>query len=157
MFKFLRSLFSAFTPPKPAGPPQKIATITPGSQLISDNASWIDHVVVVNGTSKDTVRILEFPLENLEQCLLGLEFQMSSSDVDEGAYPEMWINVQGFGEAFSKGFSFRLKDTNDWSTCELPFFLKQGQLATRLKLNVVFEGTGSVLLKDIELYATPLK
>ncbi len=157
MLGFLKSLFAGFAPPKPAGPPKQIASVNAGTPLISDNATWVDHAVVVNVTAKDTVRILELSLKNVEQCLLGLKFQMSSSDVEVGAYPEMWVKVGGVGEAFSKGLNFRLKGTNDWTTCELPFYLKKGQPATLLKLNVVFEGAGSILLKDIELHSTPLE
>lgn len=156
MFGFLKSLFSGFSMPKPAGPPKLIATIAPQSSLISENATWVDHAIAVTGTAKDTVRVLELPLKNVEQCMLGLRFSMSSSDVKVGAYPEMWVKVEGFGEAFSKGLNFRMKGTNDWSTCELPFYLRQGQSATLFKLNVFFQGAGTVLIKDIELYSTPL-
>ena len=59
--------------------------------------------------------------------MLGLRFQMNSSGVEVGAYPEMWVAVEGFGEAFSKGLNFRLKGSNDWTSCELPFYLRAGQ------------------------------
>ena len=154
MFKLLKSLFSGM--PKPAGPPQRIAAIDSAASLISEQAAWDGDVLVVNSAASDTVRLIEFPLSGAEQCMLGLRFQMSSRDVDVGAYPEMWVAVEGFGEAFSKGLNFRLKGTNDWTSCELPFYLRAGQRANLLKLNLVFEGPGAVSLKNLELYSTPL-
>jgi len=153
MFGFLKSLFGM---PKPTGPAQRIATIDSSAKLISDKASWEDGVLKVNGSSEETVRLVELPVADLEQCMLGLRFQISSANVETGVYPEIWVNVDGFGEAFSKGLNFRLKGSNDWSSCELPFYLKKGQRAKLVKLNVVFEGPGTVSLNHIELYSTPL-
>ncbi len=157
MLGFLRKLFAGLGTPKPAGPPKRIATIDAHTNLISESAAWEDGNLRVTASSAETVRLFELPLNNLDQCMLGLRFRMSSTDVIGGVVPEIWVGVEGFGEAFSKGLNFRLQGTNDWTSCELPFYLRGGQKAQHLKMNLVFEGAGTVNLREIELHSTPLE
>ncbi len=44
----------------------------------------------------------------------------------------------------------------DWSSHEVPFYLKKGQRPDLIKLNVVFEGGGTVWIRALELLQTPL-
>lgn len=143
--------------PKPAGPSRRIASVDRHTNLITDTARWQDEVLTVTTDSAGTARLFELPLNDLDQCMLGLRFKMSSVEVNAGVIPEMWVGVQGFGEAFSKGMNFRLRGTNDWTSCELPFYLQSGQKAQLLKMNLVFEGAGTVQLREIELHSTPLE
>ena len=73
------------------------------------------------------------------------------------AYLEMWCRFPGGGEFFSKGFDNALKGTNDWTSCEIPFYLKKGQKPDLLKLNLVVEGEGSVLLRNLKVFYTPMQ
>jgi hypothetical protein len=41
------------------------------------------------------------------------------------------------------------------ATCQTPFFLKAGERPDLIRLNLVIEGRGKVLIKDIELTASP--
>jgi hypothetical protein len=69
----------------------------------------------------------------------------------------MWVRVKengaDKGEFFSRALQSQLSGTSDWSTHEAPFFLQPNQQATRVKLNVVIEGTGSVWVDGITLRA----
>jgi hypothetical protein len=50
-----------------------------------------------------------------------------------------------------------LVPTTDWTSCETRFFLKKGQLAYLVMLNLVVEGSGEKIeVKDVELWKTPL-
>ncbi len=158
MLKFLKSLIGGVAAPKPAGPPKLVGRLDANSiQLISSNAQWSNGELEVNVSAGETVRLCEFELKDLEQCMLGLRFQMSTRDVQNTVYPEIWVRVAGFGEAFSKGLQHKLKGTNEWTSVELPFYLRANQKADLLKLNLVFAGSGSATLKNIELYSTPLE
>ena len=158
MIGLLKKIFSGFAMPKPAGPPKLLASINRNSvNLISEHAQWSGDTLVVNSASAETIRIFEFDLKDAEQCILGLRFEMSTQDLESHSYPEMWLRIPGRGEFFSKGLQFKTKGTNAWSSCELPFFLKAGQKADLLKLNLVFGGAGVISLQNLELYATPLE
>jgi hypothetical protein len=157
MIQWLQSLFGGFKPPEPVGPPQKRGRIESSQPPISSLANWEGDELQVVADGADTVRLFDLPLAGEQQCMLGLRFRIKTKDLTLPLYPEMWIRVTGRGEFFSKGLNQKLRGTNDWTQCELPFYLKAGELAELLKFNLVFAGPGTVRIKDIELHATPLK
>jgi tetratricopeptide (TPR) repeat protein len=57
------------------------------------------------------------------------------------------------GEAFSRGLDQTISGSNDWVSCQIPFFLKKGERPDLVRLNVVIEGEGEVYARDIELHA----
>ena len=61
------------------------------------------------------------------------------------------------GEFFSKGLHHSVKGMTDWASYETPFYLMKGQRPDLIKLNLVFEGAGTVWIKDVELLQTPLE
>ncbi len=63
----------------------------------------------------------------------------------------MWCHIPEKGKFFSKGVDSKISGTNDWIQVEIPFYLGPGQVADLLNLNLVFEGEGTVRLKDIEV------
>ena len=69
----------------------------------------------------------------------------------------MWCRVVGIAESFSRGLNHKVRATNNWLSLEIPFYLRQGQFAELLKLNLVFEAPGTVRLTDLEVLATPLQ
>ena len=157
MFQWLRSLMSGVQPPEPAGPPRKRGMIEATQLPISSKAIWVGNELQVVSSDADTVRLFELPLDGEQQCMLALRFQMMSKDVIGTVYPELWVRVPGRGEFFSKGFNQQFRGTNSWSNCELPFYLKYGQRADLLKFNLVFSASGTIGVKNIELYSTPIK
>ena len=74
------------------------------------------------------------------------------------AYSEMWSRISG-PEYFSKGRAFGpvASGTTDWTINETPFLLQKGQAPSLVRLNVAVEGTGTVLVKDVELLRSPLR
>jgi len=155
MLKWIRSLFKV---PQPAGPPQELRgfivldpTITKETVLVEGDA-WR-----VKTSSDQTVRLFEIPDPDVEQCILTYRAQMKTEAIIGRAYLEMWCRFPGGGEFFSKGFDNALKGTNDWTSCEIPFYLKKGQKPDLLKLNLVVEGEGSVLLRNLKVFYTPMQ
>ena len=60
------------------------------------------------------------------------------------------------GEFFSKGFPHALTGTNDWASCETPFYLKRGQRTNLVKLDLALHGSGKVWIRNIQLLKSPL-
>ncbi len=82
--------------------------------------------------------------------------RMRSEGLRGKAYLEMWCVFPGQGEFFSRALQSPLSGTNDWTSQETPFFLKKGQDPSRVKLNLVIEGEGTVWLDQVVLAKAPL-
>jgi hypothetical protein len=65
----------------------------------------------------------------------------------------MWVRVKDGQEAAVPALHAPLSGTSDWSTHDASFFLAEGQEATRVKLNVVVEGAGTVWVDAVTLRA----
>lgn len=98
-----------------------------------------------------TFNLYEVPDLEVEDARLIYRAKVRTQDVRGQAYLEMWVEVEGLGQFFSRGLDQVLSGTNEWSTLEIPFFVEQGQTAGLVKLNLVIEGSGTAWIKDIEL------
>ncbi len=155
MLKWLKSIFKV---PQPAGPSQELKSFTVSDPTITKETIWVEgDVWRVNTDSDQTVRLFAIPDPDVEQCTLTYRAQMKTEAVNGRTYLEMWCRFPGGGEFFSKGFNNALKGTNDWTSCEIPFYLKKGQKPDLLKLNLVVEGKGSVLLRNVRVLYTPIQ
>jgi hypothetical protein len=83
--------------------------------------------------------------------------KMRAEGLEGKAYLEMWCQFSGEGEFFARDLQTPLTGTQEWSTEETPFFLKQGEHPTNIKLNVVVEGEGTVWIDDIKLTKSDLQ
>jgi hypothetical protein len=104
-----------------------------------------------------SVALFEIAEPGVEHCLLAYRAELRTEDVERGAYLEMWCRLPGSGEFFSKGLHQKTKGTTDWASHEVPFNLKEGQRPDLIRLNVAFEGPGTVWLRMVELAKTPLR
>ena len=116
-----------------------------------DQDGWL-----IDSRENHTVSLFEVPTGD-EQCMLTFKAKMRTSDLQGRAFLELWCRVPGVGEFFSKGLNKAVRATTDWASYEIPFFLKKGQKADLVKLNLVVEGIGKTWIKDVELLKTPLK
>ncbi len=96
-------------------------------------------------------RLFEVDKLNTDNGKLLYRAKVKTKDVKGKAYLEMWCHVGDKGEFFSRGLDQTLSGTNAWTTEEIPFFLKKGQKADRVKLNLVVEGGGTAWIDDIQL------
>jgi hypothetical protein len=104
-----------------------------------------------------TVRLYEAGDLDVEDARLTYRAKLRTEDVTGKVYLEMWCHFPEDGEFFSRGQAAALSGSNDWVTVETPFFLKTGQNPDQIKLNLVFEGTGTVWIDDIRLIRGPLQ
>ena len=155
MFSWLKSLFQQ---PEPAGPTERVRVFNPPDRPITqDGVTPTQDGWCIESHEKRTVRLFEIPEPGVEQCMLTYRTQMKTANVRGGVYLEMWCRFPWRGEFFSKGFHHKVNGTTEWASYETPFYLKKGQRPDLIKLNIVFEGGGTVWIKDVGLLQTPLK
>jgi hypothetical protein len=156
MLSWLKSLLPK--PPTPAGPPQVVRTVGPEEPPLTvdgvtrDGGAW-----KIRAEAPGLVRLYDVELPRSEQCALTYRLRLRSEDVAKGVYLEMWCRVVGRGEFFSKGLMQKVRGTTDWSSYEVPFYLKKGRQAELAKLGLTFEGPGTVWVKDVQVLQTPLE
>src|SRR5712691_8654572 len=154
MLNWLKAIFGA---PTPSGPPETIRSLRPSDATLSQGSiaaapdGWI-----IDAAEDQTIRLFEVHEPQAEQCLITYRAMIKTDGRAGRAFLEMWCRVPGLGEFFSKGLNQAIKGTTDWSSQEIPFYLKKGQRPDLIKLNVVIEGRGKVWIKDIQLLKTPL-
>lgn len=132
--------------------------------VIAQSGAELDSAVSADGngslrltaTQPTTFRLFETGDLDVEDALLLYRARVRSDGVEGAAYLEMWVQVAGFGEAFSRDLQTPLSGSNEWSTEETPFFLQAGQNPENVKLNLVIDGRGTVWIDDIRLTRSPL-
>lgn len=103
-----------------------------------------------------TFNLYEVAGLDVEDARLIYRAHVRTQDVQGRVFLEMWVEVPGLGQFFSRGLDQTLSGTSDWATLEAPFFLQPGQTADLAKLNLVIEGSGTAWIDDIELIRGPL-
>lgn len=146
-----------FKTPLVYGTPTIVHTFGPSDTPITGSAKWSGNELEVGAAEAGPLRLFELPLSGIDQAMITYRFRIQTDELKSNVYPEMWCRVAGVGEFFSRGLNQKVRGTNNWLSVEAPFYLKQGQVADLLKLNLVFEGAGSVRLSNIEVLSTPLE
>lgn len=111
----------------------------------------------IDAAGPATVRLYEAGDLDVEEARLIYRAKLRTENVTEKVYLEMWCHFPEAGEFFSRGLASALSGSNSWVTVETPFFLEAGQNPDQVKLNLVFEGAGTVWIDDIHLIRGPLK
>lgn len=103
-----------------------------------------------------TVRLFEVSNVDVENARLIYQAKLRTEGVEGQVYLEMWCHFPGKGEFISRGLQSPLTGTTNWTTEETPFFLKKGEKADYVKLNLVITGKGTAWIGDIRLLKVPL-
>jgi len=122
------------------------------SGVSPDDGGWR-----IQAPAAGSVRLFEIAEPALERCVLAYRAEVRTVDVEGGAYLEMWCRLPGRGEFFSKGIDHKAMGTSGWSSYEVPFYLKAGQRPDLIRLNVAFDGPGTLWLRSVELLSTPTR
>jgi hypothetical protein len=154
MRRLLRNLFDR---PETAGPPGVLRRFSSSDRPIARDGVTVEgDSFRIDAVGESSVPLFEVPEPGAESCLLSYRASLKTENVQRGAYLELWCRAPGRGEFFSKGVHDKLRGTADWSSHEIPFLLKRGQRSDLVKLNVAFDGAGTVWIRGIELLKTPL-
>jgi hypothetical protein len=132
--------------------------------VIAQGGAELDPMVSADGNGSlrltaaqpTTFRLFETGDLDVENALLLYRASVRTEGVEGTAYLEMWVQVAGMGESFSRDLQTPLSGSNDWSTEETPFFLQAGENPDNIKLNLVVDGRGTVWIDDIRLTRGPL-
>ena len=154
----LERLRSRFKQPEPSGPPETLRMFRPSDHPIAESGvSWDEDAWRIEAREASSVPLFEVSEPGVEHCLLTYRAELRTTDLERGAYLEMWCRLPGRGEFFSKGLNQKVTGTTRWSSREVPFYLKAGQRPDLIRLNVAFEGAGTVWIRNVEVLRTPLR
>ena len=127
-----------------------------GLQIQSDSAVKTEGKASIKITTKwpTTVCLAEVNGPDIENAKLVYKAKIKS-ELQGTAFLEMWAHVGG-GQYFSRGMNDPVQGKSDWKTIQTPFMFQKGQKPTRVTLNIVINGTGTVWIDDIVLSKEPL-
>ncbi len=101
--------------------------------------------------------LFEIPSPEVDDVRLVYRAELRAVRVVGPAYLEMWVRLPGRGTFFSKGLQLLLTGTTDWTTHEIPFFLKKGEIPDLVTLGIRFEAPGGrVEVRSVQLLRAPL-
>jgi hypothetical protein len=100
---------------------------------------------------KTVIRLFETGPMGIENKMLIYSAKLRTEKLEGKAYLEMWCDIPGKGEFFSRGLEQPITGTTEWTTVQTPFRLEPGQTPDNVKLNLVIEGAGTVWIDDIKL------
>lgn len=145
-------------PPEPSGPTTTLRRFQPADPTVTqDRVAPSGDGWVMDAPRTGTVHLFEVGGLQVEQCMLTYRATLSTRKLEGRAYLEMWVRVPGRGEFFGRGTDQAIEGTTSWTSRETVFYLKKGQIADLVKLNLIVEGNGEqIAIKDAELLKTPL-
>ena len=127
-----------------------------GVQLDKQNSSDGKGSLKIVAGQPLTVRLFEVSGIDVEEARLIYRAKVRTEGVEGLVYLEMWCHFPGKGDFFSRGLQSPLSGTTNWTTEEIPFFLKKGEKPDYVKLNLVVSGKGAAWIDDIRLLKAPL-
>jgi len=130
-----------------------------GLQIQSDSAVKAEGKASIKITTKwpTTVCLAEVPGPDIENAMLVYKAKVKSDLQGQGtAFLEMWAHVGG-GQYFSRGMNDVVQGKSHWKTIQTPFMFQKGQKPTKVTLNILINGPGTVWVDDIVLSKEPLK
>ena len=96
-----------------------------------------------------TFSLFEVADPGVENCTVLYRAGIRTENLTGRAYLEMWCRLPGRGEFFSRGLNQVVTGTNDWISCEIPFFLKKGQAPDLIRLNLVVAAAGTIFKRRV--------
>ncbi len=103
------------------------------------------------GEGKTTVRLFETGPMDATNTMLWYQASLRCENLAGQAYLEMWCNIPGRGEFFSRGLEQPISGTMNWSSVQIPFRNDTAIKPDNVKLNLVVEGTGTIWIDDIRV------
>jgi hypothetical protein len=110
----------------------------------------------IQSQESGTIRLFETGPMSIQNRLIFYSAKLRSEALEGKAFLEMWCNIPGRGEFFSRGLDQPISGTTEWTSVQTPFRLEAGQIPGNVKLNIVIEGSGTVWIDDIQLLSSPL-
>jgi hypothetical protein len=130
---------------------------TIGLKIQSDSGVKAEGNASIRITTKwpTTVCLAEVTGPDIQDARLVYRARVKS-ELQGTAFLEMWAQVGG-GQYFSRGMNDAVQGKSSWKTIQTPFMFQKGQKPTKVTLNIVINGTGTVWIDDIVLSKEPLR
>jgi serine/threonine-protein kinase len=144
-----------YTPQAAPNTPVSIKPIkkfTEADAVLSESLTLRDGTWSATLTAPETLRLFEVSDPKAESCRVFYRAKLRTQDFKGQVYLEMWCRIPGKGEFYSRGMDNALTGSTGWVSCETPFALEAGQRPDLIRLNVVAQGTGVVMVKDVILF-----
>jgi hypothetical protein len=129
-----------------------IKKFTPSDEVLSASLTRHDGAWSATLKTPETLRLFEISDPKAEDCRVFYRAKLRTQEFKGQVYLEMWCRIPGKGEFYSRGMDNALTGSTGWVSCETPFSLEVGQRPDLIRLNVVAQGTGVVMIKDVELF-----
>ena len=128
-----------------------------GLQIQSDAVVKVEGKASVKITTRwpTTVSLGEVAGLDVENAKLVYRAKVRS-ELEGTAYLELWVHVAG-GKYFSRGLNDAIQGKSEWKSIQTPFVFQKGQKPSKVTLNLVIDGIGTVWVDDIVLSKEPLK
>ena len=103
-----------------------------------------------------TIRLYAAQSIDIDKACLIHEAYIKTSAVQGKVSLEMHCHFNGKGELFSRSLNQTLSGNQKWTKLRTEFFLKEDENPDKIKLNTVFEGSGTAWIDPIKLSAQEL-
>ncbi len=102
-------------------------------------------------TEPSVIRLFETGDIDVEDAALIYQAKLRTQGAEGNVYLEVCCHFEGKGEFFFRGLDNPLKGSMDWTSQEIPCYLKAGENPDNVKLNLISEGAGTVWIDNIRL------
>ncbi len=95
----------------------------------------------------------ETRIGSIDGAMLVFQAKLRSQALDGTAYLEMWCHFPDGSRYFARGLDSTVAGSTDWTPVRTVFRLEPGQLPSRVTLNLVINGRGTVWIDEARLQA----
>lgn len=135
---------------------QRQSRISAGTVLPPESGQSFHRLKIDGSTGQTRATVLTLESPRLSSSRYVLSGQVRYEGVERTGYLEMWNYFPGGGQYFTRtladgGPMMKLQGTSGWRPFALPFGATGAARPSRLVVNVVLEGRGTVYLSDLTL------
>jgi len=131
------------------------------------NESIVDKHLLINPTSDEDnflkiatdstsiIQLYETGKMDVDNCFIRCKAKVKAENYKGIGYLEMLFTIDG-KEYYTRTLTQRFSGSEDWETPYADFILKKGEHPSNIKLNIIAEGRGTILVKSLELKKKPI-
>jgi hypothetical protein len=105
----------------------------------------------VRADSATVVPVVDLPALEMDDTILLYEAKIRTRDLDGLAYLEMRCGLGERGTFYSRGLRSPMTGSRSWTSQQVRFRLKPGEVPSSLRLSLVMTGPGTAWVDDVRL------
>lgn len=142
--------------PRPTGAFESVHRLSSVDLLSSSPCSLEGDVLRAAASTPTEIPLFHLKHVDFRNCVLLLRARVRGENLTARAYLEMDCAIAGKGTFFSKALQDAVVCTQDWRWHQTPFYLRGTEECQELHVKMVFEGSGQVFMKEVELFRAPI-